>query len=50
MKEYKNAELTIVSIKNNDIITGSDMNVRGDFDSETINMAAPDRFNWDAGY
>ena len=40
-KKYNSPMLQVVSIKNNDILTNSPMNVLGDYNSSTITIAAP---------
>ena len=54
-KKYNSPMLQIVSIKSNDILTNSPvpMSVQGNYDSNTITIAAPGQRgldDWDAGY
>lgn len=53
MKTYNSPMLQVVSIKNNDILTNSPMSMRGNYDSNTVTIAAPGQRgldDWDAGY
>lgn len=51
MKKYINAELTIVNVKNSDIMTTSPMGVHLDTEYTGTVIYAPDRFNdWYEGY
>ena len=49
-KKYNTPMLQVISIKNNDIVTGSNdaLGVHEEVYSGT--PLAPDRFRWDAGY
>lgn len=54
MKTYNSPMLQVVSIKSNDILTNSQMSVQGNYDSNTITIAAPGQRNvfdsWYEGY
>jgi len=52
MKKYENPMLQVVSIKNNDIITGSQTLLFGSGTKDGGAACAGDRFHddWDAGY
>ena len=53
MKKYENPMLQVVSIKKNDIITGSDPKLINEgYDSNQGPILGADRFrdDWDAGY
>ena len=44
-KIFAQPEMMVVNMKNNDILTNSTMGVLGDYNSSTVTIAAPDRFN-----
>ena len=50
MKKYENPMLQVVSIKNNDILTNSPMSMRGNYDSNTVTIAAPGQRGLDDYY
>ena len=54
MKKYENPMLQIVSIKNNDILTNSPMEMLGDYNSSNVTIAAPGQRGlfdpYEAGY
>lgn len=52
-KKYVNPMLQVVSIKNSDVIATSTMGMLGNYDSNTVTIAAPGQRgldSYDAGY
>ena len=50
-KKYESPMLRLVSIKHNDIVTGSPLGINVGTEYQGSTIYAPDRFNdWDAGY